>query len=72
MTIHVPCLILNSRMDDLRFYVIFNSILVISGRWEDANNRLFEMDFPFTVEKISPRAGLKLGTARSVDQRLTH
>ena len=26
----------------------------------------------FTVEKISPRAGLKLGTARSVGQRLTH
>ena len=27
---------------------------------------------PFTVEKISPRAGLELGTARSEDQRLTH
>ena len=26
---------------------------------------------PFTVEKISPRAGLELGTARSVGQRLT-
>ena len=26
----------------------------------------------FTVEKISPRAGLELGTARSVGQRLTH
>ena len=27
---------------------------------------------PFTVKKISPRAGLELGTARSVGQRLTH
>ena len=27
---------------------------------------------PFTVEKISPRAVLELGTARSVGQRLTH
>ena len=27
---------------------------------------------PFTVEKISPRAGLEPGTARSVGQRLTH
>ena len=26
----------------------------------------------FTVEKILPRAGLKLVTARSVGQRLTH
>ena len=25
---------------------------------------------PFTVEKISPRAGIELGTARSVGQRL--
>ena len=27
---------------------------------------------PFTVEKISPRAGLELGTTRSVGQHLTH
>ena len=27
---------------------------------------------PFTVEKISPRAGLELGTARSAGQLLTH
>ena len=27
---------------------------------------------PFMVEKISPRAGLEPGTARSVGQRLTH
>ena len=27
---------------------------------------------PFEVEKISPRAGFELRTARSVGQRLTH
>ena len=27
---------------------------------------------PFTVEKILPRAGIELGTARSVGQRSTH
>ena len=27
---------------------------------------------PFAVEKISPRAGLRLGTAISAGQRLTH
>ena len=48
----------------LRFNILFNSILVISGRWADDNGRLFAM-----VEKISPRAGLELGTARSVGQR---
>ena len=26
---------------------------------------------PLTIEKISPRVGLELATARSVDQRLT-
>ena len=27
---------------------------------------------PFTIEKITPRAGLELETARSVGKRLTH
>ena len=27
-------------MDDLRFYVLFNSVSVISGRWADDNERL--------------------------------
>ena len=30
-------------MDDLRFYVLFNSISVISGRWADDNERLCAM-----------------------------
>ena len=31
-------------MDDLRYFVIFKSISVISGRWADDNERLFAID----------------------------
>ena len=31
-------------MNDLRFYVLFNSIAVISGRWADNNERLSAME----------------------------
>ena len=44
----------------------FNSILFISVRWVDDNERLF------AVKRISPRAGLALGTARLVGHCLTH
>ena len=47
-------------MHDLRFYVLFNSISVISGRWVD------------DYERLSPRAVLEPGTAKSVSQRSTH
>ena len=30
----------NGCMDEMRFYVLFNSISVISGRWTDDNERL--------------------------------
>ena len=30
-------------MDDMRFYVLFNSISVISGRWKVDNERLCAM-----------------------------
>ena len=48
-------------MDNLRFYVLFNSISVISGLWADDNERLCAMETPFTVEKISLRAELEPG-----------
>ena len=57
-------------MDDLRCYVLFNSIVIISGRRAGDTERLWMQ--PFTVEKISPRAGLEPGTVKSVSQRLTH
>ena len=64
-------------MDDLRFYVLFNcysiSVIHVSGRYEVDNDKLCEMEpRRFTVAKMSPRAGLEPGTARSVGQRLTH
>ena len=48
-------------MDDLRFHVLFNSVSVISVRWEVDSERLCN-GAPFTVEKLSPRAGIELGS----------
>ena len=46
----------------MRFYVHFNSISVISGRWKVVDNKKAVCNgTPFTVEKISPRAGIELG-----------
>ena len=59
-------------MDDLRFNVLFNSILVISGWWADNNERLCAMEPLFRLKRSSPLAGLELMTARSVGQPLTH
>ena len=50
-------------MNDMRFYVFFNSISVISGRLVEDNKRPCAMKNPFTVEKTSLRAGLEPGTA---------
>ena len=43
----------------MQFYILFNSISVISGQWKVDNERLCN-GTPFTVEKISPRAGIEL------------
>ena len=58
-------------MDDLRFYVLFNTISVISERWAKHNERLCANCTPFTIEKYAPQAGRELTIARSVGQRLT-
>ena len=34
----------DSWVDDLRFYILFNSISVISGPWADDNERLCAME----------------------------
>ena len=52
-------------------FMFFNISSVILGRWVDENERLCAI-VPFMVEKISPRAELEPGTARSVGHRLTH
>ena len=48
-------------MDELQFYVLFNSISVIPGRYLDDNERLCALNFLFTFEKISPRMRIELG-----------
>ena len=42
------------------FYVLFNSISVISGRWKVDNERLCN-GAQFTVQKILPRMQIELG-----------
>ena len=46
-------------MDDLRFYVLFNSVSVISGQWKVDNERLCNGAL-FMIEKISPQVGIEL------------
>ena len=53
-------------MNDLRFNVLFKSISEESGRWADDNEKAVCNGSAFAVKKISPRAGLELGTARSI------
>ena len=48
-------------MDDSRFYVLFNSISVISGRCSDDDGKAVCNGTSFTVEKISPRVRIELG-----------
>ena len=59
-------------MEDLRLYVLFNSILVISGRWLDDNERLCAMELRLRLERFLSQAGIEPSPARSVYQRLTH
>ena len=56
-------------MNDLRFYLLLNSIPVISGRRLGNNERLCAMEPRLRLKKFLPQAGLKLGTAKSADQR---
>ena len=44
-------------MNDLQFSALVNNISVISGPWEGDNERLFAMEPPFTVEKLSVSSG---------------
>ena len=56
----------------LQFYVLFNSISVISGPCLDDNERLCVMESRLLLERFPPQVGTEPGTARSVGQRLTH
>ena len=56
--------------DDMRFYVHFNSISVISGRWISDNEGFCAVESRLWLKRSKPRAGLDPGIARSADQRL--
>ena len=60
-------------MDDLRFYVLFNSISVISGQCSDDNDneRLFAMELRLRLRRFHQSED-RTQSARSVGQRLTH
>ena len=44
----------DGRMDDLRFYVLSNSISVISGRCLDDNERLCAMELRLRLRRFHP------------------
>ena len=44
-------------MDDLRFYVLFNSISVMSGRWEVDNERLCAMELHLRLRRFCLERG---------------
>ena len=57
------------KMDDARLFVLFNSILVMSGWWTENNETLFAMKPRLRVKRSPPQAGLASGIAWTVDQR---
>ena len=59
-------------MDDLRFYILFNSISVKSEWWADDNERLCAIEPCLQLKRSPPLVGLKPETTRSVGQRLTN
>ena len=48
-------------MDDLPFYVLFNSISVISGQWADDNERLCAMEPCLRLRRFRLRRGSNSG-----------
>ena len=48
-------------MDDLQFYVLFNSISVISGQWVDDNERLCAMEPRLQLRRFRLKQGLNSG-----------
>ena len=56
---------MNGSVDDLRFYVLSNSISVILGRWADNNERLCAME-PRLQLLINRLGGLSLPKKRVV------
>ena len=53
-------------MDELRFYILFKSVSVVSGRWSDDNERLCAVEPRSQLKRSPPQAGHEIGTAISV------
>ena len=60
------------RGDDLLFYILFNSISVISGQWLGDNERLCATEPCFWSEIFPLQVGVKLGTSKLAGQCITH
>ena len=58
--------------DDLRFYVLFNSISVISWRWEVDNERLCAMETYLRLRRFCLKQGSTSGPLDQHGQRWTH
>ena len=54
-------------MDDMRFYILFNSISVILGQWKVDNERLCALGLRLWLRRFC-----RIRSARSVGQRLNH
>ena len=48
-------------MADLRFYVLFNGVSVISGRWEVDNERLCAMELHLRLRRFHLERGSSSG-----------
>ena len=57
-------------MDDLQFYIFYNSISVISGQWKVDNKRLCALEPCSGLKRFLHSVGLEPGTARSAGQCL--
>ena len=54
-------IMVNGWMDDLQFYVLFNSISVISGQWADDNERLCALEPCLQWRRFCHEWGSNLG-----------
>ena len=58
-TIQLITIMMDGWMDDLRFYILFNNISAISGRWLGGNERLCAVDPCLWLKRLQPQAGLE-------------
>ena len=58
-------------VDDLQFYILFNSISVVSETWEGDNEMLCAMETSLRFKRFMPPK-TELRTVRLASQPLTH